>query len=501
MSSLGSSGPPDSDAEADADGSAEAIEVASERLCRCGEDERAVRADSFPLRRASARLLAAGARDANESRLPFIGERASFHTTTSVSSWPLCGSAFRRLRDECDDVDVVESSRLLPETVSSPVRARRRRFFPTIDALSPDVLVPHISNVNFFLRRHSMRNAATAASALAVAALAATVARTSTASDRPSAIADATSGTVRFAVRGALSPEDDVECAGGSGRLTGRGPFVFRDGRLHRRSRAPAEGGAEPAPRAAIQSDAPSQSGVVQRTCYGCGAAAAVAAASYTEPRRAVCASCATTSIRTAEQGEALLAEVVHDLHRFIGLDLRGVAVPLRLVGECEDDAWELDPDSGERRDPVDASAAWAELPLLGGVAVRKLVMLKGLPRLHSGKMLAHELTHVWIHRGFRSLAPLPPRVEEGLCELVAYLWLVERAARLERGRGEGDQACDADRRVALWRIAQTERNPDALYGGGLRACLASAQGRPLHAVLEHVRRHKRLPAPREAHD
>ena len=322
--------------------------------------------------------------------------------------------------------------------------------------------------------------------------------------DRPSALSDAASVAVRFAVRGALTPEDSAECSSGSGLLLGRGPFVFRDGSLHRSALGAAAEAAQcsamrRASARAVQSNPRNQSGAVQRVCYGCGAAAAVAAQSYTEPRRAVCASCATTSIRTVEQGEALLAEVVRDLHRFVGLDLRGVAIPLRLVGEDDNDAWELDPDSGERGDPVDASAAWAELPLLGGVAVRKLVMLKGLPRLHSGKMLAHELAHVWIHRGFNSLAPLPPRVEEGLCELVAYLWLVERAARLslEGGGVCGDAPCDADRRVARWRIAQTERNPDALYGRGFRESLASVQGRSLREMLQHVRRHKRLPAPR----
>lgn len=55
-------------------------------------------------------------------------------------------------------------------------------------------------------------------------------------------------------------------------------------------------------------------------------------------------------------------------------------------------------------------------------VDVTAILVLSGLPALLTGAVLAHELMHAWLRmEGFRDL---PPAVEEGLCQLMAYLWL-----------------------------------------------------------------------------
>lgn len=50
------------------------------------------------------------------------------------------------------------------------------------------------------------------------------------------------------------------------------------------------------------------------------------------------------------------------------------------------------------------------------------ILVLFGLPWLLTGSILAHEVMHAWLRtNGFRQL---PPEVEEGLCQLMALLWL-----------------------------------------------------------------------------
>tara|TARA_B110000208_G_scaffold188823_2_gene249206 strand:+ start:776 stop:2041 length:1266 start_codon:yes stop_codon:yes gene_type:complete len=376
----------------------------------------------------------------------------------------------------------------------------------------------------------------------------------------PSEIDDVHSGVLKYAVRGSLRAADEVRSANRTTPLLGAGPFAFCGGRLHRSAAETKETVLEfltsndvsAEPDAEISATSATEDGV-RRTCYGCGVAAAVAAPSWTVPRRALCRACAASAVTTTTQGDALLSTVVHDLHRFLGIDLRDFTFPLRLVDETDDEAWEgtcallignchqralgraasavprppyaLPPltlsvvsplfflgtfRAGEDAgfgDPIDAQVQWRELPFVGAVSVRKFTLLSGLPQSHTGKMIAHELTHVFLHRGMRSHAPLPPRLEEGLCELVGYLWLSECAARLEfKLRTLEGAAHDGNRterlnlsnrlRVARWRLLETERNPDLIYGGGLRDCLASLRGRPLRVLLEHVRRHKALPVP-----
>lgn len=53
---------------------------------------------------------------------------------------------------------------------------------------------------------------------------------------------------------------------------------------------------------------------------------------------------------------------------------------------------------------------------------VTAILVLNGLPRLQTGSILAHELMHAWIH--MNAVSGLPLQTEEGLCQLLAYLWI-----------------------------------------------------------------------------
>ncbi|XP_040987055.1 protein DA1-related 1-like isoform X3 [Juglans microcarpa x Juglans regia] len=53
---------------------------------------------------------------------------------------------------------------------------------------------------------------------------------------------------------------------------------------------------------------------------------------------------------------------------------------------------------------------------------VTAILILYGLPRLLTGVILAHEMMHAWLKlKGYRNLSP---EVEEGICQVLAYMWL-----------------------------------------------------------------------------
>jgi hypothetical protein len=54
--------------------------------------------------------------------------------------------------------------------------------------------------------------------------------------------------------------------------------------------------------------------------------------------------------------------------------------------------------------------------------SVTAILVLSGMAWMLTGAVLAHELMHAWlIMEGYEHL---PQQVEEGLCQLMAYLWL-----------------------------------------------------------------------------
>lgn len=55
-------------------------------------------------------------------------------------------------------------------------------------------------------------------------------------------------------------------------------------------------------------------------------------------------------------------------------------------------------------------------------IQVTAILVLYGLPRLLTGSVLAHELMHAWLR--VTNTPRLSLDVEEGLCQLMALLWL-----------------------------------------------------------------------------
>ena len=76
--------------------------------------------------------------------------------------------------------------------------------------------------------------------------------------------------------------------------------------------------------------------------------------------------------------------------------------------------------------------------------------------RLLTGSILAHEVMHAWLR--LSGYPRLPPMVEEGLCQLMATLWLEQQPAEPEVSCKS--LHCMADHRVHLsarWRCSTCE--------------------------------------------
>ena len=171
-------------------------------------------------------------------------------------------------------------------------------------------------------------------------------------------------------------------------------------------------------------------------------------------------------------------------------------------------------------------------------LAVKGIGVLVGLPRVHCGAVVAHEIGHAYLHlnligplvgnskakkdgskrgggggereRDAPNTKPLSPATTEGLCELFAFLFLqslLEASGGAEGGGGgQGDGTgggSDADSASARLHSERMRENKDKVYGNGFRAALAAFENmvdqkgnatRSLPELLRHVKRTGALP-------
>lgn len=82
-------------------------------------------------------------------------------------------------------------------------------------------------------------------------------------------------------------------------------------------------------------------------------------------------------------------------------------------------------------------------------------------------------------------------QTEEGLCELVAYLYLLSLLR--EPDESALIRCNEADLRYEIFKIESTMHTKN---GKGFRVCVESLRGRKLHELLGFVRQHGTLPPP-----
>jgi Protein DA1 len=109
------------------------------------------------------------------------------------------------------------------------------------------------------------------------------------------------------------------------------------------------------------------------------------------------------------------------------------------------------------------------------GTDVVDLFVLQDLPLLKFGTTVAHEVMHSYMTQN--EFGQLPPHVAEGLCQLLAFAWIIR----------QGGILATAERR-------QIEENPDAIYGDGFRQAYEAVRRVGVKRTLETVKQQHRFP-------
>jgi len=209
------------------------------------------------------------------------------------------------------------------------------------------------------------------------------------------------------------------------------------------------------------------------RPCFSCGRLvcdALTGGGVQYEDGRVVCNLCRESAVDDRAEGKAILAGVRGTL-RILGIDLGSATIPLGLV-----DLHELKEGGSRDLSGNTRTAVWTRSDEIIRRDVEEVSILRGLPYEHFGAVAAHELGHAWLF--LEEFPELPSRVEEGICELLAYLWLQQMGT------------LDAE-----YRMRVMQHNEDPVYGDGFRAAHESYRRYPLESLLAHVREHKRFPA------
>jgi hypothetical protein len=115
---------------------------------------------------------------------------------------------------------------------------------------------------------------------------------------------------------------------------------------------------------------------------------------------------------------------------------------------------------------------------------VTAILVLHGLPRLLTGSIIAHECMHAWLRlsgflQGFGAAAAnnnnsnnnnmshqLPVEMEEGLAQLMAFLWLQRE---LEHRRNSEAVLSAYEARLTEFLMYQIQTDPSLIYGDGFR--------------------------------
>lgn len=212
--------------------------------------------------------------------------------------------------------------------------------------------------------------------------------------------------------------------------------------------------------------------------CDGCGrpicAALTGGGVAYGDGRE-ICNRCRRSAVDDVSAGQPLLAKV-REVMAGAGLDTGQAPIPLALA-----DRHALAGCGGKAYAPNPAGLMSSSTVTRNGVVVERRVaitVLHGLTREQFQGVIAHELMHV--HMCLHVFPDLPDLMDEGLCQLVEYLWL--------EGRKNPEAAV---------RLKQMVQSKDPIYGEGLRQARAAYQKmlRPrLPALLAFVRLHGRWP-------
>lgn len=142
---------------------------------------------------------------------------------------------------------------------------------------------------------------------------------------------------------------------------------------------------------------------------------------------------------------------------------------------------------------------------------VTAILILFGLPRLLTGSILAHEMMHAWLR--LNGYPNLKPEVEEGICQVLAHMWL---ESEIVAGSGSSSESSSAssssssspaesassssssnsskkgkrsefERKLGDFFKHQIETDSSAAYGEGFRIGNQAVTKYGLRRTLDHI--------------
>nr|XP_034889614.1 protein DA1-related 1-like isoform X1 [Populus alba]XP_034889615.1 protein DA1-related 1-like isoform X1 [Populus alba] len=125
---------------------------------------------------------------------------------------------------------------------------------------------------------------------------------------------------------------------------------------------------------------------------------------------------------------------------------------------------------------------------------VTAILILYGLPRLLTGSILAHEMMHAWLRlKGYPNLRP---EVEEGICQVLAHMWLDSEIYSSSGGEGASSSSSpsskkgprsDSEKKLGEFFKHQIESDTSPAYGEGFRIGNKAVLKYGLRTTLDHI--------------
>ncbi|KAF9682316.1 hypothetical protein SADUNF_Sadunf05G0096200 [Salix dunnii] len=129
---------------------------------------------------------------------------------------------------------------------------------------------------------------------------------------------------------------------------------------------------------------------------------------------------------------------------------------------------------------------------------VTAILILFGLPRLLTGSILAHEMMHAWLRlKGYPNLRP---EVEEGICQVLAHMWLDSEIYSSPGCEGASSssslpsstsskkgQRSDFEKKLGKFFKHQIESDASPAYGEGFRIGNKAVLKYGLRSTLAHI--------------
>ncbi|KAJ6997264.1 hypothetical protein NC653_013744 [Populus alba x Populus x berolinensis] len=127
---------------------------------------------------------------------------------------------------------------------------------------------------------------------------------------------------------------------------------------------------------------------------------------------------------------------------------------------------------------------------------VTAILILYGLPRLLTGSILAHEMMHAWLRlKGYPNLRP---EVEEGICQVLAHMWLDSEIYSSSGGEGASSSSSsspsskngprsDFEKKLGEFFKHQIESDTSPAYGEGFRIGNKAVLKYGLGTTLDHI--------------